>query len=123
MSGLGWHVPRQNPGPLTNDHWAWESIPTATTAAEFGHSIMSFQVILLLAAAFLTFVVGPIVLVWASVDHLRTKASDRPSGGGGVSNFVGAGLQEIDRLLTRPSIEHQIETEHAIPERESDDGE
>lgn len=86
-------------------------------------SNMDFYTILLLAAAFLTFIVGPIALVWTFVDGLRRKASDHPSGGGGISNFVGAGLQEIDRLLARPSIEHQIETEHAVPERESDDGE
>lgn len=84
---------------------------------------MDLQLILLMIAALVTFVVGPIFLIWASIDHLRTKASDRPSGGGGISNIVGAALQEADRLLARPSIEHQIETEQAIPERESDDGE
>jgi hypothetical protein len=83
---------------------------------------MELKVILLLAAALVTFVVAPIFLIWASIDHLRTKASDRPAGGGGISNLVGAALQEADRLLARPSIEHQIETEHASPERESDDG-
>ncbi|MGD9633122.1 MAG: hypothetical protein AB7G28_03825 [Pirellulales bacterium] len=84
---------------------------------------MDFKLILLVVAAFLTFVVGPIALVWMFVDGFGRKASERPSGGGGISNIVGAALQETDRLLSRPSIEHQIETEHAIPERESDDGE
>ena len=46
-----------------------------------------------------------------------------PSGGGGISHFVGAGMFEIDRLFARPSIEHQIETENPVLEREGDDGE
>jgi hypothetical protein len=84
---------------------------------------MSFKIILLLIFAFVTFVVGPIALVWTFIDGMRRKASDRPSGGGGISSFVGAGLQEVDRLLARPSIEHQIETENPVLEKESDDGE
>jgi hypothetical protein len=81
------------------------------------------QVFVLLASAFLTFIVLPIVLVWTFIDGMRRKASDRPSGGGGISSFVGAGLQEIDRLMARPSIEHQIETENSVHEEEADDGE
>lgn len=84
---------------------------------------MSFQVVFLLVIAFLTFVVGPIALVWTFIDGMRRKASDRPSGGGGISSFVGAGLQEVDRLLARPSIEHQIDIENTVLEKESDDGE
>ena len=33
-----------------------------------------------------------------------------------------AAMLEADRLLARPSIEHQIETENPIVEREGDDG-
>ena len=84
---------------------------------------MSFQIISLLIVAFLTFVVLPIVLVWSFIDGMRRKASDRPSGGGGISSFVGAALKETDRLLARPSIEHQIETENPVDEEETDDGE
>jgi hypothetical protein len=84
---------------------------------------MDLQVILLLALAFLTFIVAPIFLLWSFIDGMKRKASDRPSGGGGISSFVGAGLQEVDRLLARPSIEHQIETETVLQEKESDDGE
>ena len=84
---------------------------------------MSFHLIFLLIMAFLTFVVVPIVLVWAFIDGMRHKSSDRPSGGGGISNMVGAAMLEADRLLARPSIEHQIETEHPVLKREDDDGE
>ena len=83
---------------------------------------MNLHVIFLLLIAFLTFIVLPIVLVWSFIDSMRRKASDRPAGGGGLSNFVGAGLQEIDRLLARPSLEHQIETENPVLESEDDDG-
>lgn len=85
--------------------------------------MQTIQLFVLLALAFLTFIVGPIALVWTFIDSMGRKASDRPAGGGGVSNFVGAGLQEVDRLLARPSIEHQIETENPMLEREGDDGE
>lgn len=37
-------------------------------------------------------------------------------------NFVAAGLQEAGRLLTRPPVEHQIETETLVFQREDDDG-
>ncbi len=84
---------------------------------------MSIKIVLLLLAAFLTFVVTPIALVWTFVDGMRRRASDRPSGGGGISNFVGAGLQEVDRLLARPSIEHQIEVETPVVKPQEDDGE
>lgn len=84
---------------------------------------MNLHVTLLLAIAFLTFVVTPIALVWTFIDGMRRKASDRPSGGGGISNAVGGAMLELDRLLTRPSVEHQIETETPVLKREDDDGE
>ena len=84
---------------------------------------MSLSLLFWLLMAFLAFVVGPIALLWTFMDGMKRKASDGPSGGGGISNFVGAGLQEVDRLLARPSIEHQIETVTALQEKESDDGE
>lgn len=85
---------------------------------------MTFQTILLSIAA-VAFLVGiPVVIVWSFVDFVRGRGSERRSGGGGVSSFVGAGLQEIDRLLARPSVEHQIEAETQIQKREDDaDGE
>jgi hypothetical protein len=84
---------------------------------------MSFHVVLLLFIAFVTFVVAPIALLWTFIDGLRRKARDRPSGGGGISNALGGAMLELDRLLTRPSVEHQIETETPIVKREDDDGE
>ena len=84
---------------------------------------MDFRLVLLSIAA-VAFLVGiPIVMIWSAVDYFRGKGRRR-SGGGGVSSFVGAGLQEIDRLLARPSVEHQIEAENQIQKREDDaDGE
>jgi hypothetical protein len=83
---------------------------------------MSLHVIFLLLLAFLTFVVAPIWLIYAIVAGMRQRASDRPSGGGGISNMVGAAMLEVDRLFTRPSIEHTIETEQPVLKREDDAG-
>ena len=45
-------------------------------------------------------------------------------GSGGISAGVGAALQELDRLVTRPSVEYTIETENPVHQREDDtDGE
>jgi hypothetical protein len=84
---------------------------------------MSFQLIALLALAFVVFIVGPIALVWTFVDGMRRKASDRPAGGGGISNAIGGAMLELDRIYARPSIEHQIETENHVQDDQSDDGE
>jgi hypothetical protein len=63
----------------------------------------------------------PVVLAWSLVDHLRGKGRDR-RGSGGISAGVGAAMQELDRLMTRPSVEHQVESERAIVKREDDSG-
>ncbi len=85
--------------------------------------MMSLHTIVLLIVAFLAFVVAPIVFTWAFIDGMRRKASDRPISGGGISNVVGGAMLELDRLLTRPSVEHQIETETPVLKREDDNGE
>jgi hypothetical protein len=84
---------------------------------------MTLQTYFFLFLAFVTFIVGPIALVWTFVDGMRQKASDRPAGGGGISNAIGAAMLELDRIYARPSIEHQIETENHVQDDQSDDGE
>ena len=78
--------------------------------------------ILLSIAAVGSLAAIPILVIWSARDYFRGRGGDRKSGGGGVSNFVGAGLQEIDRLLARPSVEHQIEIENQTQKREDDQG-
>jgi hypothetical protein len=82
---------------------------------------LHFYVTLLLA--FLTFIVAPIALVATFIHGMRTKASDRKEGGGGgTSNAVAGAMLELDRLFTRPSVEHTIETEQPTLKREDDSG-
>jgi hypothetical protein len=82
---------------------------------------MDFKLILVIVAAVLVLVVGPIALVCAFVAGIRRKASERPSGGGGISNIVGGAMLEMDRFV-RPSVEHTIAAEHRVLKREDDQG-
>jgi hypothetical protein len=86
------------------------------------NTAVNFHTIFLLIMAFAVFIVGPIALIWAVVDGLRRKSSDRPGGGGGISNVVGGAMLELDRIMTRPSVEHTIEAEKTILKREDDTG-
>jgi hypothetical protein len=82
---------------------------------------MMFQTIFWLALAVATLVIVPLMMIWSAVDHFRGPGSER-RGGGTFSAGIGAAMQELDRILTRPSIEHQIETEHQTLKREDDSG-
>jgi hypothetical protein len=82
---------------------------------------MTFQVIFWTIMAVVMLVGVPVVLVWTLVDHLRGKGRDR-KGSGGISAGIGAAMQELDRLMTRPSVEHKVETEQPILKREDDSG-
>ena len=77
-----------------------------------------------IAMAVLMFVVAPIGMIWCIVDLIRGKkgTDDERRGGGGISNVVGGAMLELDRLLTRPSVEHTIDAEHPTLKREDDSG-
>jgi hypothetical protein len=81
---------------------------------------MNLALLFWLALAFLAFVILPIVMLIAMRDHLRGKGSERR--GGSVTSGVGAAMQELDRILTRPSVEHTIEAETPVLKREDDLG-
>lgn len=82
---------------------------------------MTFSLIFWSIAAAAMFIVLPIVMIRSMVQHLRTPASKRP-GSGGVSAGVGAALRELDRMIARPSVEHQVDTEQRVLKREDDQG-
>jgi hypothetical protein len=82
---------------------------------------MTLQAIFWSLMAVMTFVVLPIVLFRSMVVHLRGRGSQR-SGSGGISAGVSAAMLELDRIMTRPSIEHQIEAEHQTLKREDNTG-
>jgi hypothetical protein len=82
---------------------------------------MRFQLVFWSLAALAMFVIVPIVMIRGMLDHFRTRASERP-GSGGISAGIGAALQELDRIMTRPSVEHQVDTEQQILKREDDKG-
>jgi hypothetical protein len=71
----------------------------------------------------LAVIVGiPAMLVWTMVDHFRGRGSERRASGG-ISAGIGAAMLELDRLVARPSVEHQIEAEHPVLKRDDTDGE
>ncbi len=82
---------------------------------------MSVPAILLSVLAVVTVVLVPVVLVGSMIQHFRSRGSER-RGAGGISAGVGAALQELDRIMTRPSVEHQVEAEHQTLKREDDAG-
>jgi hypothetical protein len=80
---------------------------------------MSLQEILLAVVAVLILLAIPAALVWASVDHVKNNHKrPRKSGSGGV----GFALQELDRMVARPSVEHTAEAERPVLRREDDQG-
>jgi hypothetical protein len=78
------------------------------------------QQILALIIAAVVIIVLPAATVYAIVHHLRTKPGDRP-GSGSVAG-LGPALQELDRLVARPSAEHTVEAERPIVKRDDDRG-
>jgi hypothetical protein len=79
------------------------------------------QEIFWIAMAIGFLVVLPIIFVKAMIDHLRGRGSER-KGTGGISAGIAGAMQELDRLVARPSVEHKIETEMPILKREDDSG-
>jgi hypothetical protein len=63
----------------------------------------------------------PAVLIWSMIDYSRTRASERP-GSGSFTAGIGGAMQELDRLMARPSAEHVEEAENPVLKREDDSG-
>lgn len=61
----------------------------------------------------------PVFLACAAVDHVRNSRKRERRGG---SAGLGPALQELDRLVARPSVEHTVEAEHRVLRREDDAG-
>ena len=81
---------------------------------------MNLSLFFWLLIAFLTFVIVPIAMLLSMRDHLRGKGSDRR--GGSATAGIGAGMQELDRLIARPSVEFLQEAETPVLKREDDAG-
>jgi hypothetical protein len=81
----------------------------------------SIQTIFWLVLAILVLVGIPITLVWTMVSYFRGKGSER-RGSGGFTSGVAAAMQELDRLMARPSVEHKREAENPVLRREDDSG-
>jgi hypothetical protein len=76
------------------------------------------QILAILAA--IALIVGvPAALIWSVVDHLRHRGSERP-GSGSFTAGIGSAMQELDRLMARPSAEHIVDAESQVLKREDD---
>ncbi len=74
---------------------------------------MQLQLLFWIVVAIIAFVVVPIVMIASMVSHFRSRGSER-KGSGGISSGIGAAMQELDRLMSRPSVEHQLEAQDQI---------
>jgi hypothetical protein len=84
---------------------------------------MAIEKIFWVALAVLVLVVLPIVMIVTAWQHLRAAnqtASDRKRERTRVG--IGNSLQELDRLVARPSVEFTIEAERPILRREDEKG-
>jgi hypothetical protein len=81
----------------------------------------TLQAIFWLAMAVVMLVVVPIMLIKTMIDYFRGRGSMR-EGSGGISAGIAGAMQELDRLVSRPSAEHQIEIEQPTLKREDDSG-
>jgi hypothetical protein len=81
----------------------------------------TFQTVFWIGMAIVMLVVLPIVFVVAMIDHFRGRGSQR-KGSGGISAGIAGAMRELDRIVTRPSVEHMIETEQPVLKREDDSG-
>ncbi len=77
------------------------------------------QIFILIAAAVLIFGV-PVAMIWTVVDQLRHPKRERRGGSAGY--VLGPALQELDRLVARPSVEHTVEAQTRTERREDDQG-
>jgi hypothetical protein len=71
--------------------------------------------------AIVMLVVVPLVFVKTTIDYFRGRGSQR-EGSGGISAGIAGAMQELDRLVSRPSAEHTIEIEQPILKRDDDSG-
>jgi hypothetical protein len=83
--------------------------------------MMLLQTIFWIAMAIVMLVVVPLVFVKTTIDYFRGRGSQR-EGCGGISAGIAGAMQELDRLISRPSAEHKIEAEQPILKREDDSG-
>jgi hypothetical protein len=81
---------------------------------------MSVKDALLLVVGLGILIAVPAAMIWGVVDHVRNsrKRERRSTGSGGL----GAALQELDRLVARPSVEHTVEAEKQSALREDEKG-
>jgi hypothetical protein len=82
---------------------------------------MTFSLVFWSIAAVVVLIVLPIAMIRGMVQHFHTRPSER-RGSGGISAGIGAALHELDRMIARPSVEHQVDTEQRVLKRENDQG-
>jgi inner membrane protein involved in colicin E2 resistance len=83
---------------------------------------MTLEALFWVILALGTLVFVPIMMIWSIIDYRRGRGSERRGGGGTISAGIGAAMQELDRIMARPSVEHQVEVEHQTLKREDDSG-
>jgi hypothetical protein len=81
----------------------------------------TLQTIFWIGMAIVMLIILPIMFVIVMIDYFRGRGSQR-KGSGGISSGIAGAMQELDRIVSRPSVEHKIEVEEPVLKREDDSG-
>lgn len=84
-------------------------------------TMATLELIFWLVAAAFVLVGVPLTFAWTALDYFRGRGSGR-RGTGGLTAGVAAAMQELDRMLARPSVEHKQESENSVRQREDNSG-
>lgn len=83
---------------------------------------MNYQPIFWLIVAVLTLLILPIWIVIGICRHGWSWQRNDKDGQSRSRAAIGNALMELDRLVTRPSVEYTVEAERPILKREDDQG-
>ncbi len=82
---------------------------------------MSLKEILVLVFVAVMLLTVPVGVIWGIVDYVKNgRRRERRGGSSGAG--IGPAMQELDRLVARPSVEYVVEAQNRVVQCEDDQG-